>query len=79
MSLSAGDRLGRYEILAPLGAGAMGEVYRASDTDLERDVAVKVLPGAVAQDPDRLERFEREAVAEGKLVRTVALTFLPQE
>jgi serine/threonine-protein kinase len=61
MPLVAGDRLGRYEILAPLGAGGMGEVYRARDAQLERDVAVKVLPDAVAGDPDRLARFEREA------------------
>jgi len=67
MSLSAGDRLGRYEILGPLGAGGMGEVYRARDTELERDVAVKVLPEAVSQNPDRLARFEREAKAVAKL------------
>jgi serine/threonine protein kinase/Tol biopolymer transport system component len=61
MSLTAGDRLGPYEILAPLGAGGMGEVYRAKDTKLAREVAVKVLPDAVAQNPERLARFEREA------------------
>ena len=61
MTLSAGDRLGRYEILGPLGAGGMGEVYRAKDTELDREVAVKVLLEAVAQDPDRIARFEREA------------------
>ena len=61
MPLSAGDRLGAYEILAKLGQGGMGEVYRARDTRLKRDVAVKVLPDAVARDPDRLIRFEREA------------------
>src|SRR5579871_6566128 len=61
MPLSAGDRVGPYEILAPLGAGGMGEVYRARDTKLERDVAIKVLPEAVAQNPERLARFEREA------------------
>ena len=61
MTLSAGDRLGRYEILGPLGAGGMGEVYRAKDAELDRDVAVKVLPEAVAQDPERIARFEREA------------------
>src|SRR5712692_5238483 len=59
--LSAGTRLGSYEILAPLGAGGMGEVYRARDTKLDRDVAIKVLPAALAQHPDRLARFEREA------------------
>src|SRR5579864_1564415 len=61
MSLSAGTRLGSYEILAPVGAGGMGEVYRARDTKLDRDVAIKVLPAALAQDPERLARFEREA------------------
>ena len=61
MTLSVGDRLGRYEILGPLGAGGMGEVYRAKDTELDREVAVKVLLEAVAQDPDRIARFEREA------------------
>jgi len=63
MRLSTGDRLGRYEILAPLGAGGMGEVFRARDTVLGRDVAVKVLLPEVADDPDRFERFEREARA----------------
>ena len=67
MALAAGDRLGRYEILAPLGAGGMGEVYRAHDGTLDRDVAVKVLPEAVAQDADRLARFEREARAVARL------------
>src|ERR1700683_5272161 len=61
MPLSVGDKLGTYEILAPIGAGGMGEVYRARDTKLERDVAIKVLPAALAQDPERLARFEREA------------------
>ncbi len=60
-SLQAGDRLGRYEIVAPVGAGGMGEVYRAHDTELGRDVAVKVLPEAVATDADRVARFRREA------------------
>src|SRR6266446_6669486 len=63
MTLSAGTRLGSYEILSPLGAGGMGEVYRARDSKLDRDVAVKVLPQSVAADPDRLARFEREAKA----------------
>jgi serine/threonine protein kinase len=61
MPLAAGTRLGPFEILAPIGAGGMGEVYRARDTKLGRDVAVKVLPPALAQDPERLARFEREA------------------
>jgi len=61
MALSAGTRLGPYEILSPLGAGGMGEVYRARDTKLRRDVAIKVLPDAVAADRERLARFEREA------------------
>ena len=63
MTLQAGTRLGPYEILAPLGAGGMGEVYRARDAKLDRDVAVKVLPASVANDPDALSRFEREAKA----------------
>ncbi len=53
--------LGNYEILEPLGAGGMGEVYRARDTKLDRDVAIKVLPEDFATDPERLARFEREA------------------
>src|SRR6195256_1950579 len=63
MTLPAGTRLGPYEILSPLGAGGMGEVYRARDKKLDRDVAVKVLPQSVAADPDTLARFEREAKA----------------
>jgi serine/threonine-protein kinase len=61
VSLAVGDKLGPYEILAPIGAGGMGEVYRARDTKLDRDVAIKILPAALAQHPDRLARFEREA------------------
>src|SRR5262249_16957117 len=61
MSLTAGTRLGTYEILGPLGAGGMGEVYRARDARLGREVAIKVLPAEVASSPDRLGRFEREA------------------
>jgi TolB-like protein/Tfp pilus assembly protein PilF len=63
MTLASGTRLGPYEILSPLGAGGMGEVYRARDTKLDRDVAVKVLPESVGADPDTLARFEREAKA----------------
>ncbi len=61
MPLSAGDRLGPYEITAKIGEGGMGEVWQARDTTLDRDVALKVLPDAFTQDPDRLARFEREA------------------
>src|SRR5262244_2274817 len=67
MSLSAGTRLGPYEILALLGAGGMGEVYRATDPRLAREVAIKVLPASLSQDPDRLRRFEQEARAAGVL------------
>src|SRR5438477_11618261 len=61
MSLSAGMQLGAYEILGPLGAGGMGEVYRARDPKLRRIVAVKILSPAFQTDPDRLARFSREA------------------
>jgi eukaryotic-like serine/threonine-protein kinase len=67
MALAPGTRVGPYEVLAPLGAGGMGEVYRARDPRLGREVALKVLPTAVAQDPDRLRRFEVEARAAGAL------------
>jgi serine/threonine-protein kinase len=67
MSLAAGARLGPYEILGPLGAGGMGEVYRARDTRLDRIVAVKVLPEQVSQNPQARERFEREARAVSSL------------
>ena len=61
MSLSAGTKLGPYEIVAPIGAGGMGEVYRARDTRLERTVAIKVLPGNLSSSPEVRQRFEREA------------------
>jgi eukaryotic-like serine/threonine-protein kinase len=67
MPLSTGTRLGPYEIIAPLGAGGMGEVYRARDTRLGRDVAVKVLPSSYSDDKERLQRFEQEACAAGAL------------
>ena len=67
MSLAAGARLGPYEVVGPIGSGGMGEVYRARDTRLSRDVAVKVLPSSFADDPDRLRRFEQEARATGML------------
>src|SRR5262245_34786939 len=67
MSLQAGARLGPYEILSPLGAGGMGEVYRARDTRLGREVAIKVLPSSLASVPQRVARFEREARAASAL------------
>src|SRR5712691_6996403 len=67
MSLSAGARLGVYEIVSLIGAGGMGEVYRARDPRLARDVAIKVLPAAVSTDPDRLARFDQEARATAAL------------
>ena len=67
MALSPGDKLGPYEILAPIGAGGMGEVYKARDTRLERTVAVKVLPEHIAKREDLRVRFEREARAVASL------------
>src|SRR5258708_21028767 len=67
MTIAVGTRLGPYEILSPLGAGGMGEVYRARDTSLGRDVAIKVLPVAYSENADRLRRFEQEAQAAGAL------------
>jgi serine/threonine protein kinase len=61
MSLSAGTRLGPYEITGPLGAGGMGEVYRARDSRLNRDVAIKTLPAAFFDDANRMARLQREA------------------
>ena len=63
MTLSPGTQLGPYQIVAPIGAGGMGEVYRAKDTRLDREVAVKVLSEQLAKDSDALRRFEREAKA----------------
>ena len=67
MALTAGTILGQYEIRSPLGAGGMGEVYRAHDTRLDREVAIKVLPESLTSDPDRLRRFEQEARAAAAL------------
>src|SRR6476659_6483949 len=67
MTLSAGTRLGPYEILGQIGSGGMGEVYRAKDSRLGREVAIKVLPASFSQDADRLRRFEQEARAAGVL------------
>src|SRR5580658_7687136 len=61
MPLSIGDKIGHYEILSLLGKGGMGEVYRARDTKLKREVALKVLPDSFARDRDRMARFQREA------------------
>src|ERR1700752_2139022 len=67
MSLSVGDRIGRFEVLGCLGVGGMGEGYRARDPQLQRDVAIKVRPPAFSTDPDRQRRFEQEARAAGSL------------
>src|SRR5207253_2745269 len=67
MAITAGTRLDRYEILSPLGAGGMGEVYLALDTRLKRKTALKLLPTAFTQDADRVNRFEQEAIAASAL------------
>ena len=72
--MTPGKSLGPYEILGPLGAGGMGEVYRARDTRLPRDVAVKVLPSTASKDEERLKRFEQEARAAGALNHPNILT-----
>ena len=74
MGLAVGTRLGPYEIVGTLGDGGMGEVYRAHDTRLAREVAIKVLPESVAQDEDRLRRFAQEARAVGALNHPNILT-----
>ncbi|MCU1306765.1 MAG: hypothetical protein JWN45_1460 [Acidobacteriaceae bacterium] len=74
MALPTGTKLGPYEVIAPLGAGGMGEVYRARDTRLNREVAIKVLPAAFASDADRLKRFEQEASATSALNHPNILT-----
>src|SRR5579859_4228079 len=95
MDLSAGTRLGPYEIIAPIGAGGMGQVYRGRDTKLDREIAIKILPAALARDPERLARFEREArvlaslnhpniaqvygIAESADLRGIALELVPGE
>jgi Tol biopolymer transport system component len=72
--LSPGEKLGRYEVVSPLGAGGMGEVYRARDGELAREVALKILPEALSSDPDRVKRFEREAKATAALSHPNVLT-----
>src|SRR6266496_855336 len=67
MTIASGGRLGPYEVLSPLGAGGMGEVYRARGSRLSREAAIKVLPASFSNDPDRLRRFEQEAKAAGLL------------
>ena len=74
MAISAGTRLGPYEILAPLGAGGMGEVYRAKDSRLGREVAIKVLPAELSRDADRIRRFEKEARAASALTHPNIVT-----
>src|SRR6266581_2366892 len=67
MALTSGTRLGSYEVVTQIGAGGMGEVYRARDSKLGRDVAIKVLPASLSENTDRLDRFEQEAQAAGAL------------
>src|SRR6476659_7984890 len=76
MPLDRGARLGPYEVLVPVGAGGMGEVYRARDSRLERDVAIKVLPTRLSDDPVALARFEREAKAVAALSHPAILAIV---
>ncbi len=78
MGLPTGKKLGPYEIQSPLGVGGMGEVYRARDTRLHRDVAIKVLPSVFSEDADRLRRFEQEARTTAALRDTVLSVSLPR-
>src|SRR5271167_2470210 len=95
MPLSAGDKFGHYQVISLLGVGGMGEVYRALDTKLKRDVALKVLPATFLRDPERMARFQREAevlaslnhaniaqiygVAESNNVRALVMELVPGE
>ncbi len=79
MPLAAGTRLGQYEVLSPIGAGGMGEVYRGRDTKLGREVAIKVLPEEFSQDKERLARFEREAKLLASLNHTNIATLYGHE
>src|SRR5687768_12661520 len=74
MALQAGEWLGPYVVVGAVGAGGMGEVYRARDTRLDRDVAIKVIPPSLSRDPDRVARFEREAKAVAALTHPNILT-----
>jgi serine/threonine protein kinase len=75
MPLTPGTRLGSYDIAARIGVGGMGEVYRARDTNLGRDVAIKVLPDLFAHDPERLARFEREAQCSRRSITPTSPSF----
>ncbi len=78
MALTTGTRLGPYALTAQIGVGGMGEVYRATDTKLDRDVAIKVLPASLAGDPERIARFQREAEMLAALNHMTALERLAQ-